>query len=200
MANADTYLKNLQELYEFYDYKNAWLPTLTPLQKLYPNEYTIPPEVYLNPLILLLSKKLNVSIYDILEYIQHRDAYNPDAVFGGELPNDADTEISKYFNLDAEMGRCSATTKVFEKITGKYNNMEWTIDEPINQFLNQVSLYYFKTHAAFKFTSPHLPSLANRYYLYESMGNRGWSFTPGIFILKYGEEQPLFLNWRNSPF
>ena len=199
MANADTYLKNLQELYEFYNYKNAWLPTLTPHQKLYPNEYTIPPEVYLNPLILLLSKKLNVSLYVILEYIQNRDGYNhPDAVFGGELPNDADTEISKYFNLDAAMGSCGATTTVFERITGRYNNMEWTINEPINQLLNQNSPHHFKTFTSAQKEFP----LANRYYLFESrQGYKGgWSYSPGIFILKYGEEQPLFLNWRNSPF
>jgi hypothetical protein len=193
MVNGNT-PKNLQELYEFYNYKNAWLPTLTPHQKLYPNEYTIPPEVYLNPLILLLSKKLNVSLYDILEYIQNRDDYNRRP----EFQLDADTEISKYFNLDAAMGSCSATTKVFETINEKYLELEWTINEPINQLLNQNSPYHFKTFTSAQKEFP----LANRYYLFESrQGYKGgWSYSPGIFILKYGEEQPLFLNWRESPF
>ena len=183
MVNGDT-PKNLQELYEFYDYKNSWFPT---------SGASAPPKVYLNPLILLLSKKLNVSLYDILEYIQNGNDWN------ASLQDAVDAEISRYFYLDGAMGSCDKTTKVFKAINEKYLELEWNINEPINQLLNQKSSYYFRTiENKIHFESLLAFPLANRYYLYENRG--GWSYSPGIFILKNGKEQPSFLNWRESPF
>ena len=112
-----------------------------------------------------------------MESIQGKDWQKPD-------------EINKYFNLDLQKGVCLATTKVFKNIDKGLKN----INEPINQFLNEVSRYCFKSCDIYTIQEKE----KNSYCLFELSG--GWTYSPGIFILKYGEEQPLFLNWRKSPF
>ena len=169
---------NLQELYKFYNKYNAFLP----MWKGDADEFLpATPKVYLNPSILLLSKKLDISLYDTLESIQQ-----------GELHDSAWLTDNEAFNIGSAAGACSATTKVFKKISNGLKN----INEPINQFLNQDSQYDFRKVRGL-LERAELP-IEHGYYLYQRKG--GWSYSPGIFILKYGEKQPSFLNWRESPF
>tara|TARA_R110001592_G_scaffold362102_1_gene674910 strand:- start:712 stop:1305 length:594 start_codon:yes stop_codon:yes gene_type:complete len=190
--------KNLQELYKFYGRDNTFypwalhsLPTLTTHFG-----HSPPPNIYLNPSILLLSEKLDFSIYEILESIQ-----SPLSSLGPDLNDGEYSEINKYFKLDFKKGDCSTTTKVFKNIGEGLKN----INKPINQFLNKNSRYMFKkiTTTEYNYNDQRqrkikLLPLENSYYFFDRTG--GWSFSAGIFILKYGEEQPSFLNWRNSPF
>ena len=179
--------KNLQELYNFYNKNNSFYPTHTPTPT-NPHPPPPPPKVYLNPSILLLSKKLDISLYDTLESIQQGELHDSAWL----TDNEAYNILNEYFNIGSAAGACSATTKVFKKISNGLKN----INEPINQFLNQDSQYDFR-NARGLLKRAELP-MEHGYYLYQRKG--GWSYSPGIFILKYGEKQPSFLNWRESPF
>jgi len=196
MVNGNT-PKNLQELYKFYNKDNSFYPPSPP--PIYMSQFPLPnhphppshpmlhpPKVYLNPSILLLSEKLDISLYYTLESIQEGEVKCAWPTY------EQYEEINDFFNMDKAAGSCSTTTKVFKKISEGLNN----INEPINQFLNQDSLYDFRNISNL-LDRTELP-IEHDYYLYQKSG--GWSYSPGIFILKYGEEQPLFLNWRESPF
>ncbi len=183
--------KNLEELYKFYNKNNPFFPTLT----VPPFLTSPPPKVYLNPSILLLCKIFDISLFGALESIQEGDLIGiPSTMIDGSADayNNVYDRFNVYFNMDKAAGSCAATTKVFKKISKGLNN----INEPINQFLNQDSLYDFRNISSF-LDRPKLP-IEHGYYLYETLG--GWSYSPGIFILKYGQEQPSFLNWREPPF
>ena len=181
MVNRNT-SKNSQELYKFYNKDNSFYP----LPKPFPIPFKSPPKVYLNPSILLLSKKLDISLYETLESIQMGE------VVSAWPTNEQFRQFNVYFNMDRAAGACSATTKVFKKISKGLKN----INEPINQFLTQDSLYDFRNIRGL-LDRAELP-IEHEYYLYQRRG--GWSYSPGIFILNYGEKQPSFLNWRESPF
>jgi hypothetical protein len=183
MVNRKT-SKNSQELYKFYNKDNSFYPLTSKIGAENP-----PPKVYLNPSILLLSKKLDFSLYETLESIQQGE------VVSAWPTNEQFRQFNVYFNMGGAAGPCPATTKVFRKISKGLKN----INEPINQFLNQDSLYDFRNIGVIRglLDSGELP-IEHEYYLYQRRG--GWSYSPGIFILNYGEKQPSFLNWRESPF
>ena len=180
--------KNLQELYKFYGRDNTFYPSLSSPP---PSIFLPPPNIYLNPSILLLSEKLDISLYDTLESIQQGELHDSAWL----TDNEAYNILNEYFNIGRAAGACSATTKVFKKISKGLKN----INEPINQFLNQDSQYDFRNIIVKRglLERAELP-IEHGYYLYQRRG--GWSYSPGIFILKYGEKQPSFLNWRESPF
>ena len=177
MVNGNT-PKNLQELYKFYNHNNPFYPNFTGIHSM--TNPQVPPKVYLNPVIMSLSIKLDLSIYNILEYIQRGD-------FNGIRGDERGAEIDKYFDRNLAAGGVSNCKRVFKKINEAHLKLKWTIDKPVNQLLNQYSKYDFR-----KIENQ------NSYYFYEKRG--GWSYSPGIFILKYGKEQPSFLNWREPPF